>query len=385
MPTPASGLCHRTCGAKFCAPCGTPRCGVFVSFTLAAEDGGPCVASATGPPRSGFHGVAHRATSSCFNGLPTGSLRHMPQPGKRHADGVTHRCGLRPPQRPEPCFALVLGLLILHTRARKAREAVSVLVHGPSYYSPAHRPSDPARFRVFLSSRAKRGRKQTPHRAPGEAARCRHVAHAARIAMPSALQAGRPVRRAVMSPLFRRSRRPPLTRPRAPFKWSAVSRKATSEPLPRDRPRCRLYSGPGIRYAGYPDRFSSHHSAAETRILPRRPRSGLLPQSRRRDLSAEDPCAKADRPCSFPSEKPHPSSSFGLRRDESGMLAHLAPRRTKCTAFGSAAGGAIERLPYHGSRQQRGDGHSRSYSKRASPRVRQPGCSCTLCRDNRFV
>ena len=35
---------------------------------------------------------------------------------------------------------------------------------------------------------------------PGEAARCRHVSHAARIAMPSALQAGRPVCRVRMSP-----------------------------------------------------------------------------------------------------------------------------------------------------------------------------------------
>ena len=28
--------------------------------------------------------------------IPTGSFRHIPQAGKRHAEGVTHRCGLQP-------------------------------------------------------------------------------------------------------------------------------------------------------------------------------------------------------------------------------------------------------------------------------------------------
>jgi hypothetical protein len=32
------------------------------------------------------------------------------------------------------------------------------------------------------------------------------------------------------------ARPPPLTRPRAPFKWIAVARKSTSEALPKDRP-----------------------------------------------------------------------------------------------------------------------------------------------------
>ena len=53
---------------------------------------------------------------------------------------------------------------------------------------------------------------------------------------------------------------------------------------------------------------------------------------------------------------------LSLRRTPSGMLPQLAPRRTKCTVFGCAAGGAIERLPDHGPRQQRGDGPSRSCS-----------------------
>ena len=369
MPTPASGLCHRTCGAKFCAPCGTPRCGVFVSFTLAAEDGGPCVASATGPPRSGFHGVAHRATSSCFNGLPTGSLRHMPQPGKRHADGVTHRCGLRPPQRPEPCFALVLGLLILHTRARKAREAVSVLVHGPSFYSPAHRPSDPARFRVFLSSRAKRGRKQTPHRAPGEAARCRHVAHA-----PGSrcLRPCKPAGLCAVSSCRRFSDPRPARHP-----WPDPDRLSTGSPLcgnpvqrrsPRIGRECRLCSGPGIRFAGYPAHHSSQHSAEETPDFPATPRriSAAIPKN---GICRQKTDPPYETPCSSPREEPHdecprisppdvPNAALSARRKRSTRT----PARF--TVPDSSAAPSTR-------------GHTR---RRASPRARGSGCHGTLCR-----
>ena len=52
------------------------------------------------------------------------------------------------------------------------------------------------------------------------------------------------------------------------------------------------------------------------------------------------------------------------------MLPHVAPRRTKCTVFGYAVAGAIERLPDHDPRQQRGEGHSRSCS--TSITVSQP-------------
>jgi hypothetical protein len=89
---------------------------------------------------------------------------------------------------------------------------------------------------------------------PREAARSRHVSHAARIAMPSALQAGRPVRGVGMSP---------LSRPREPTLRPSI------DPVPLQR--------------GTPK----------------------------------------------------------------GMLPHVAPRRTKCTVFGCAAAGAIERLPDH--------------------------------------
>jgi len=59
------------------APCGTPRCGVFVSLSPAAEDGGPRVASAPGQPRSGFRGVEPCSTSFFFTRLPTGSFQQQ--------------------------------------------------------------------------------------------------------------------------------------------------------------------------------------------------------------------------------------------------------------------------------------------------------------------
>ena len=85
---------------------------------------------------------------------------------------------------------------------------MSTLTRGPSLSTPTRRPPDPARCRVLLSSRAERGQKTNSASCPREAARCRHVNHAARIAMPSALQAGQPVRRVVMSPLSRPARHP---------------------------------------------------------------------------------------------------------------------------------------------------------------------------------
>jgi len=62
------------------------------------------------------------------------------------------------------------------------------------------------------------------------------------------------------------------------------------------------------------------------------------------------------------------------------MLPHVVPRRTKCTACGCAIAGAIERLPDHDPRQQRGEGHSRSCPGWTSLRGRQSGCLGTLCR-----
>ena len=101
----------------------------------------------------------------------------------------------------------------------------------------------------------------------------------------------------------------------------AASRKTTSEAFPEERPSCRLCSDPGIRFAGYPDHHRSQHSAAENRNLPHHPRSGLLPQSRRRDVTAGDRSADSEKPVLLPTKNPY------------GMLPHLAPRRFKCTAF----------------------------------------------------
>lgn len=172
---------------------------------------------------------------------------------------------------------------------------------------PIHRPSDPRMMPSVLSSRARRGQKTSSASCPREAARCRHVSHAARIATP--FGCCKPANLSAVSACRRFSgpRSPPAALVQTPRAFQVVCRFTEGHfrvALPKDRPRCHLCSGPGIRYAGYPDRFSSHHSAAETRILLHRPRSGLLPQSRRRDLSAEDLCAKAERPRSSPSEEP---------------------------------------------------------------------------------
>lgn len=60
---------------------------------------------------------------------------------------------------------------------------------------------------------------------------------------------------------------------------------------PRRSAVCCFCSGPGIRFAGYPVHHRSQHTAGKTRILSRRSRNGLLPQSRQRDLPAADHCA----------------------------------------------------------------------------------------------
>jgi len=71
------------------------------------------------------------------------------------------------------------------------------------------------------------------------------------------------------------------------------------------------------------------------------------------------PLSRPREPTLRPSIDPVPLQ----RGTPQGMLPHVAPRRTKCTVFGYAAAGAIERLPDHHPQQQRGEGHSRSCSK----------------------
>ena len=207
-------------------------------------------------------------------------------------------CGLpvsatpREDGRPLPPGSELLALI--QTRAREERKIVGV--HALARTSvlltmPTRRPLDPGGIPSVPSSKLG---KHTPHSAPREAARCRHVSHAARIATP--FGCCKPVVLSAVSACRRFSDQahpPPLTRPRAPFNWhNAVSRKASSEALPEDRPSCCLCSGQGIRFAGYPDDLRSQHSAGKTKILPRRPPKGFLPQSRRRDMTAANRSAK---------------------------------------------------------------------------------------------
>jgi len=185
---------------------------------------------------------------------------------------------------------------------------VSTLTRGPSLSTPTRRPSDPARCRVLLSSRAKRGQKTNSASCPREAARCRHVNHAARIAMPSALQAGRPVRRVVMSPLSGVD--PPATLVQTPsacqmarrfterHSRGAPQRSAEMPPLPR-------FGNPLRRI---PESFQqSTLRRRDPNPPPPSPQrtSAAIPT---RDLSAEDLCAKSE-PCSFPWKEPHTECS----------------------------------------------------------------------------
>ncbi len=129
---------------------------------------------------------------------------------------------------------------------------------------PTTRPLDPGGIPSVPPSKLG---KHTPHSAPREAPD----------AAPSARQPGsrclRPCKPAVLSAVSacRRfqdqgSRPPPLTRPRTPFKWLAVSRKPTSEAFPGDRPS--VDSVP-VRESASPDT----RTITEVNTPPRRPKS----------------------------------------------------------------------------------------------------------------
>ena len=75
-------------------------------------------------------------------------------------------------------------------------------VHGTDFHSICHTHPPPSRPRRNPKCAVLETRKAHFAFRPREAARCCHVGHAARIAMPSALQAGQPVHRVIMSPLF---------------------------------------------------------------------------------------------------------------------------------------------------------------------------------------
>ena len=115
---------------------------------------------------------------------------------------------------------------------------------------------------------------------------------------------------------------------------------------------CRLCSGPGIRFAGYPDRHSSQHFAEESRHLPRRPRSGPLPQSRRRDMTSADPSASLCRA----------SPVFAMRTHPKRNATHLALGAPTAAPSSPTTAQHLSAFPISLPRQQRGEGHSRSCS-----------------------
>jgi len=195
-------------------------------------------------------------------------------------------------------------------------------VHPPT----AHRTPHDSECCCLLARSA--ARKQTPHRAPerrpdAATSPCRPARDAfGPASRPSccALHSlrRRRVRRVVMSPLFGATTHPPpLTGPRPPFNRLAALRKSGSEAFPEHRPSCRLCSGPGIRFAGYPAHHSGQHSAEgdHTRPQPSPQRTAVaIPKTG--SLVGRPPCQMNSKPRSSPSEEPHPSSSFGLRRDK---------------------------------------------------------------------
>ena len=183
---------------------------------------------------------------------------------------------------------------------------------------PTRHPSDPGMMPSVLSSRARRGQKTNSAACPREAARCRHVAHAVRIAMPSALQPCQPVRRVVMSPLFGPTT-PPATLDRTPTAFQPARRFA--EIRFRGGPRRSaevpplLWSGNPLRRIPGPSQQSTLRRADQTRPKPSPQRTAVaIPKTG--SVAGTPPCQMKNKPCSSPYEEPRPSSFFELRHDE---------------------------------------------------------------------
>jgi len=196
---------------------------------------------------------------------------------------------------------------------------------------------------------------------------CRPDRHAL---SPNRGQAGRPVCRVGMSPLLqtKEAHPPPLARPRTPVKWLAFHGK----PFQRRSPEIgRDVASAQVRESASLDTrpiTAVNTPPRETQILPRRPRSGLLPQSRGRDLLAEDHCSKTRAPCSSPHEEPRKECS------------RISPLHTlQMQRCRHAASAALRRLPSSLPPQQRGARHSRSYSETSITASQQTGCPCTFC------
>jgi hypothetical protein len=94
-----------------------------------------------------------------------------------------------------------------------------------------------------------------------------------------------------------------------------------------------------------PDAATSATPPGSRCLRPCKPAVQSAVSACRRFPDQESPPAALLQPMFLSDEEPHPSSSFGLRRDESGMLPHLAPRRSKCSAVVYVDCAALESLP----------------------------------------
>jgi len=322
------------------------------AFRLRRGFGGQDGASAPGQPRSGFRGVDPARDRPCSAHVPCrflpaaktdatgvlnpglldaakrretgrpgsescGSRSCPPKPAASEDRGATSLCppsgpaivrsttaealratAERPETVPESTGQRAVALLLRHwfsgfffTRAREEKKRCprcrmdlkQILSSRP----PPNRPRQVSEFVIF----SRGARPENKHRnLPPMAARFRHISQSDRVATPYGLCA--PGIQSAVAKCRRFSR--PYARPppfdETPSACQPASRftESSLRSAPQRSAMCRLCSGPGIRFAGYPDHHSSQHFAEEFRHRPRRPRSGLLPQSRRRDMPAAD-------------------------------------------------------------------------------------------------
>jgi len=233
-------------------------------------------------------------------------------------------------------------------RAR-ARTSFSHFTHRPPI-GPWQRPAC-----VVLEDFTKR----TPHVAPREAARCRHVGHAARIAMPSALQTGRPVRRVVMSPL---SRDPP---PRLLQTPNAFQLACRGKPVQRRSPEIGrdVVSAPAS--GSCPEAATRTVTAAATpptrhQTSPAAPRriSAAIPPT---GFAGRKPAHHTRRPVPNPARNPRPSSFFAAASSKCSRTFPPGIPNAVLPAVPSAQ--HLNACPICCPRQQPGEGHSRTCSK----------------------
>ena len=207
---------------------------------------------------------------------------------------------------------------------------------------------DPSTIPSWSSSPAERHQKTNSVSCPREAARCRHVSQAVRIAMPSSLQASRPVRRVGMSPLSR-PESPPAALVQTPNAFQMACRfaeihfrviplrSAEVSPLFQSRNPLRWIPGPSQRSA-LRRRVPNLPPAIPGMDCFRNPDNGIcqqqtvLPKERIEILSVRNSVCRR-------SANPRLTIS-------SGMLRIFPPGVSKCSAVVVYADcTALERLP----------------------------------------